>query len=84
VLRQFGDDHKLGIFDAGHAELADAADAAGVVYKPCGAGGGDVGIVFADNNAAVTAFVGRSLPNDFRVLNMNIDSHGVQIVREES
>jgi len=84
VLRQFSDDHKLGIFDAGHAELADAAGAAGVVYKPCGAGGGDVGIVFADNHTAVTAFVGRSLPNDFQVLNMNIDSHGVQIVREES
>ena len=83
ALREFSDDHQLGIFDAGHAELADAAKAAGVVYKPCGAGGGDVGIVFADNHAAVAAFVGCSLPKDFRVLTMNIDPHGVQIVQEE-
>ena len=83
VLREFSDDYKLGVFDAGHAQLTDAANAAGVVYKPCGAGGGDVGIVFADNHAAVAAFVGRSLPKDFRVLKMNIDPHGVQIIREE-
>ena len=83
VLREFSGDHKLGIFDAGHAELSDAADAAGVVYKPCGAGGGDVGIVFADNDAVVTAFVGNALPDNFRVLNMIIDSSGVQTVREK-
>lgn len=83
VLREFSGEHKLGIFDAGHAELTDAADGAGVIYKPCGAGGGDVGIVFADNEAAVTAFVDNVLPDNYRILNMNVDPRGVQIVREK-
>jgi phosphomevalonate kinase len=82
VLREFSVDHELGIFDAGHAELADAADAAGLVYKPCGAGGGDVGIALADDAAAIRAFVGDAVSQNVRVLNMNIDPHGVQTTRE--
>jgi hypothetical protein len=47
ALRRFDADCELGVFDAGHADLANAAAAHGVVYKPCGAGGGDVGIALA-------------------------------------
>ena len=83
VLREFSIDHELGIFDAGHAELADSADAAGLVYKPCGAGGGDVGVVFADNAASVAAFVETAATHGFRALNMNLDPSGVQVVREK-
>jgi phosphomevalonate kinase len=83
VLREFSVDHELGIFDAGHAKLADAADAAGLVYKPCGAGGGDVGAVFADNAAAVTAFVEVAATHGFRALKMNLDPGGVQVIREK-
>jgi phosphomevalonate kinase len=83
VLREFSIDHGLGIFDAGHAELADAAAAAGVIYKPCGAGGGDVGVVFADDEAAVEAFVSNVVPPNFRALKMSIDRCGVQVDREE-
>lgn len=83
VLREFSQDHELGVFDAGHAELADAAEAAGLVYKPCGAGGGDVGIVFADNPQAVAAFADNAVTSNFRALKMNIDPRGVQVVREK-
>lgn len=83
VLREFSIDHELGIFDAGHAELADAAAAAGLVYKPCGAGGGDVGIVLAHDGAILESFVRTAIPPSFRVLNMQIDPRGVQVAREE-
>jgi phosphomevalonate kinase len=82
ALHEFSIDHELGIFDAGHAELVSAADAAGLVYKPCGAGGGDVGVVLADNVAAIAAFAGNELPWNFQVLNMNVDPHGMQIERD--
>jgi phosphomevalonate kinase len=82
ALHEFSIDHELGIFDAGHAELVSAADAAGLVYKPCGAGGGDVGVVLADNVAAIAAFAGNVLPWNFQVLNMNVDPHGMQIERD--
>jgi len=83
ALREFGIDHQLGIFDAGHAELAATAAAAGLVYKPCGAGGGDMGIILAADAAAIEAFVGAGLPDSFREIDMSIDPCGVRVVREE-
>lgn len=46
----------LGIFSAGHGAMRDLAGN-GVVYKPCGAGGGDIGAAFATDAEALTAFV---------------------------
>ncbi|MEX2496301.1 MAG: hypothetical protein WD448_09445 [Woeseia sp.] len=46
ALRHFSEEHALGIFDAGHQELSEMAEAGQLIYKPCGAGGGDVGILF--------------------------------------
>ena len=56
-LRQFNIDHDLGIFDAGHEEIWRAAGDAHLMYKPCGAGGGDVGIVFGTDDTALDAFI---------------------------
>jgi phosphomevalonate kinase len=78
VLREFSVDHDIGIFDAGHAELVLAARAAGLVYKPCGAGGGDVGIVLADSTAAVESFLGTALGGSGHVLDARLDAKGVQ------
>jgi phosphomevalonate kinase len=78
VLREFSVDHDIGIFDAGHAELVVAARAAGLVYKPCGAGGGDVGIVLADSAAAVESFLGTALGGSGHVLDARLDVKGVQ------
>ena len=52
ALRQFSIDLDLGIFDAGHEQLAELANADGLVYKPCGAGGGDIGVVMTSENGA--------------------------------
>jgi len=83
VLREFSIDHGLGIFDAGHAEMAELADTAGLVYKPCGAGGGDVGIVFADNEESIASLVDQQLPQQFQMINARLDPLGVQVERNE-
>lgn len=57
ALRRFSDQYDLGIFDAGHDKLATEAAAAGLVYKPCGAGGGDVGILLGNSNEQLDEFV---------------------------
>lgn len=77
-LFRFSVDHDLGIFDAGHDELWCAAIAADLVYKPCGAGGGDIGIVLSTNEAALAAFLGR-LPANYRVMDCKLDTAGVRI-----
>jgi phosphomevalonate kinase len=84
VLREFSIDHDLGIFDAGHAELTDAAGKAGVVYKPCGAGGGDTGIVFAEDAVAVDEFLSFAVEHGAHRLDLEIDKYGARIDRDSS
>ena len=76
VLRRFDVDHELGIFDAGHAALADAAESFGVVYKPCGAGGGDIGIAIAADEADIEIFAREASKHNFTRLSLAIDTAG--------
>lgn len=82
VLQEFDADHDLGIFGAGHAELTAMAADAGLVYKPCGAGGGDIGILLTDDAARADAFIAESLPGEFRALDLRLDERGAQVRRE--
>ena len=76
-LRRFSVDHGLGIFDAGHDRLTTDAAASGLVYKPCGAGGGDVGMVLADTDKKIDEFVdGRAQTLPYR-----LDTDGVKVER---
>jgi mevalonate kinase len=61
--------------------MVSLADAAGMVYKPCGAGGGDVGILLADSEDAITLFAEQELPQQFQIMNARLDSIGVQVER---
>lgn len=81
-LERFDADQGLDIFAAGHAALADAARGTGLVYKPCGAGGGDIGAVFGDDPGAVAAFATRARASGFQVLDAAPAHDGVR--REES
>jgi len=77
-LREFSVDHDLGIFDAGHNDIHSAASAANLVYKPCGAGGGDVGIVFSRSAAELDVFA-KQLPDKYTVLDCQLSKTGVLI-----
>jgi len=82
VLREFSNDHELGVFDAGHAELTAAAARSGVVYKPCGAGGGDTGVILATETAAVEAFADAARDMNALRLDIHMDENGVLVERE--
>jgi phosphomevalonate kinase len=77
ALRRFSVDHDLGIFDAGHEELARQASDNGIVYKPCGAGGGDIGIVLAASGHDIDEFCERAQQRNFQVLDIELDEQGV-------
>lgn len=79
ALARFGVDRGLGIFDAGHDRLASRAAGAGLVYKPCGAGGGDVGIVLGTDADAVEAFGATAEQHGFMRLDIGIDPVGGQL-----
>ena len=79
VLRQFSVDHELGIFDAGHEELTDAAVTDGLVYKPAGAGGGDIGVLFGTDDRQLDAFVTRHSDLVHRIVSCAPDKRGVSL-----
>lgn len=58
TLQAFDQASRLNIFTPTHAALVQAAEKRGLVYKPCGAGGGDIGMVFARRgDPALVAFM---------------------------
>ena len=75
-------DADLGIFSPAHRSLAELANQAQVVYKPCGAGGGDIGIAVSDDPAAVHTFMTLAADQSFLCLDLEIADHGVHRIRE--
>lgn len=82
ALMVFSIDHELGIFEAGHDVLAQDALADGLAYKPCGAGGGDVGMVLATNRGQLGEFVTHAEASGFQQLDIELDGNGVQLTRD--
>jgi phosphomevalonate kinase len=78
VLQRFSDDRDLGVFDAGHRELHELANRRGLLYKPCGAGGGDIGIVLGTRQGDLEDFAGRATSFGFSKLDVALDSRGLE------
>ena len=83
TLRRFDVDHKLGIFDAGHAKLTGDAGSTQLVYKPCGAGGGDLGIAISSDPSELAAFVDAARQRDFKLMDIAIDVTGIVVDGKE-
>lgn len=78
ALRAFDADLQLDIFGAGHAALTDAAFNCGLLYKPCGAGGGDVGVAIARDLVALTEFAARAPEFGFAALAVEPGAGGLR------
>ena len=83
ALLRFDAAHELGIFDAGHRALAEQAAGAGVVYKPCGAGGGDIGVALATSRASLASFEKAAARSGFSRLALSIDPRGAMLHDED-
>jgi phosphomevalonate kinase len=76
VLRRFDEKHRLEIFSGGHSDLAEMAERQGILYKPCGAGGGDMGVAFSADASSMRAFRDSADAAGFRALDVTPDSRG--------
>ena len=56
VLQRFDRIARIGIFGPGHRLAHSVAEHHGIIYKPCGAGGGDTGMAVAEDPEAVAVF----------------------------
>ena len=79
ALKRFDDAASLNIFTTQHQTLTDIALNQGLVYKPCGAGGGDVGMVFS-TSPDFAAFNANAQKIGAIPLNLEMSSHGVRAV----
>ncbi len=68
----------LNIFTPAHQQLATIAHAEGLVYKPCGAGGGDVGMAFSNSARALAAFCAQASRQGMHILDLETADHGVR------
>jgi phosphomevalonate kinase len=69
---------ELNIYTLEHQRLMHIAAAHGLVYKPCGAGGGDIGLACGEDPDALEAFAEAAASDNFVPLELETASHGVQ------
>ncbi len=72
---------RLGIYSPAHRQLNRLAIDAEVVYKPCGAGGGDVGAAISDDEARLDRFAAAAANIGITMIPLEKAQHGVQLAR---
>ena len=80
ALAAYDHGRSLGIFAAGHEQLANYAKSrTDMVYKPCGAGGGDIGVALAAAGGALDEFVMVANQHNFVELDARLEPQGVLV-----
>ena len=70
---------RIGIFGPGHQAARQIAARCGVVYKPCGAGGGDTGVAVAEDREAVARFAHAATTAGLTMIPMEIARDGIRV-----
>lgn len=83
AMTDLGEAAGADIISAPHRELAALAAGAGAVYKPSGAGGGDLGIAFSDDPDVITATTAAVHEAGYRTLDLTVVPRGLQTTRQE-
>jgi len=81
LLEALGEQSGADIFSPVHREVARLVEKAGGVYKPSGAGGGDVGIALWDSPERMTRFQQKILHFSYKIVNLEFSGHGARIER---
>ncbi len=82
ALQTLDDAATLGIHNDAHRRLAKISESLGLVYKPCGAGGGDVGMAIGFNDhdhALLNQFIQLCASEGFMPLDLTGTSHGLHV-----
>ena len=79
VLRGFDRAAGIGVFGPAHRLGWERAEDCGVVYKPCGAGGGDMGLALATSPERLAAFRQALVGTQLTWMDMEMDPNGVVV-----
>ncbi|NIW04246.1 MAG: hypothetical protein GWN34_19695 [Gammaproteobacteria bacterium] len=81
ALRVLGAASKMTVFSAEHSEIAALAGSLGLAYKPCGAGGGDIGVAVSLNRKRLRQFEHAVGTAGYTVVALRIEDEGVKTQR---
>ena len=77
ALQSFDTSAKQGIYTENHTLLNTLALRQRILYKPCGAGGGDLGIAMSTQSEDIIDFVQAAQKAGFQSIDLEIDTNGV-------
>jgi len=78
ALKALDDAAEIGIYSAEHTSIAAEAERHQLIYKPCGAGGGDLGVAIGERVGDLENFTD-ALDKNFAVIDLEIAAHGLKI-----
>lgn len=78
ALKGLDEAARLGIYSAPHLALDRLADSQGLIYKPCGAGGGDLGMAVAASARRLAPFEAAAKAAGFAILNLRMAERGIR------
>ncbi|WP_456440712.1 mevalonate kinase family protein [Caldithrix abyssi] len=79
TLKNLGDQSGMPIISGVHQKLADLAHRAGVVYKPSGAGSGDIGLIFSDDRQRFSEAITIIKNSGYFPLDVDVATEGVRL-----
>jgi phosphomevalonate kinase len=79
VLYDFSRKSQIGIISEVHKQIAEIVFANGGVYKPSGAGGGDIGLAFSDSASIIDKLKKELAKQNFKTLSLRISNYGFKV-----
>ena len=84
TLKKLDRDSGAAIISEAHQEIAELASSQGAIYKPSGAGRGDLGLVMTQSRAVARRAAGCILRSGYQILNLAVSKKGVSAVRRKN
>jgi len=80
-LEDLGKRADIDVYSRPHRRLSALAFDSGLVYKPCGAGGGDLGVVLGADADGIDRFIVQADAAGYPPIDISIDPAGVRTIR---
>jgi phosphomevalonate kinase len=79
VLKDFSSRSKISIISDIHENIAEIVTSTGGVYKPSGAGGGDIGLAFSDSKEIIDNVKRALAKKNIETLSLGISEQGIHV-----
>ena len=79
ALQTLDEAANIGIFSPPHLRGRALAARHGILYKPCGAGGGDMGIAMSDDGRALAAWCAEASEAQLSIIDAAFAGEGVRV-----